>query len=65
MSEQLLEMRNIKKSFGATRALSGVSIDLRSGEVHAFWRKRRRKINPHQHPRWNRAARQRYHPDKW
>src|SRR5580704_17340605 len=36
MSEKLLEMRNVKKSFGATRALSGVSIDLQSGEVHAL-----------------------------
>jgi ribose transport system ATP-binding protein len=36
MSEKLLEMRDIKKSFGATRALSGVSIDLSSGEVHAL-----------------------------
>jgi ABC-type sugar transport system ATPase subunit len=36
MSEKLLEMRSIKKSFGATRALSGVSIDLYAGEVHAL-----------------------------
>jgi ABC-type sugar transport system ATPase subunit len=36
MSEKLLEMRNITKSFGATRALSGVSIDLDAGEVHAL-----------------------------
>ena len=36
MREKLLEMRSIKKSFGATRALSGVSIDLYAGEVHAL-----------------------------
>src|ERR1700758_3409680 len=36
MTERLLEMRSIKKSFGATRALSGVSIDLYAGEVHAL-----------------------------
>ena len=36
MGEKLLEMRDIKKSFGATRALSGVSIDLHSGEVLAL-----------------------------
>jgi ABC-type sugar transport system ATPase subunit len=36
MSGKLLEMRSIKKSFGATRALSGVTIDLLAGEVHAL-----------------------------
>ena len=32
----LLEMRNIKKSFGGTRALSGVSIDVDAGEALAL-----------------------------
>jgi ribose transport system ATP-binding protein len=36
VTEKLLEMRSIKKSFGATRALSGVTIDLFAGEVHAL-----------------------------
>ncbi len=32
----VLEMRAISKRFGATQALSGVSLQLRSGEVHAL-----------------------------
>jgi rhamnose transport system ATP-binding protein len=32
----VLEMRNISKRFGATLALSGVSLQLRRGEVHAL-----------------------------
>ncbi|WP_407867178.1 sugar ABC transporter ATP-binding protein [Phyllobacterium phragmitis] len=32
----LLEMRNINKTFGAVRALSGVSLSVRAGEVHAL-----------------------------
>ena len=36
MSNKLLEMTDIKKSFGATRALSGVSISVDSGEVLAL-----------------------------
>jgi ribose transport system ATP-binding protein len=32
----LLEMRNVSKSFGATRALDGVSLDLEPGEVRAL-----------------------------
>ncbi|KXF75795.1 D-ribose transporter ATP-binding protein [Paramesorhizobium deserti] len=32
----LLEMRNINKTFGAIRALSGVSLSVRAGEVHAL-----------------------------
>lgn len=36
MAEPLLQIRNLKKSFGALRATNDVSIDLRSGEVHAL-----------------------------
>jgi ABC-type sugar transport system ATPase subunit len=36
VSNKLLEMRDIKKSFGATRALSGVSISVDAGEVLAL-----------------------------
>jgi len=32
----LLELTGIKKSFGATRALDGVDLDVRQGEVHAL-----------------------------
>src|SRR5437588_12506652 len=32
----LLQLSGIKKSFGAVRALKGVSFDLRRGEVHAL-----------------------------
>jgi ribose transport system ATP-binding protein len=32
----LLEMRGVTKSFGATRALAGVDLDLDAGEVHAL-----------------------------
>src|SRR6187401_2389166 len=31
----LLRLSNIKKSFGAVRALKGVSLELEAGEVHA------------------------------
>jgi ribose transport system ATP-binding protein len=33
---RLLEMRGITKTFGAARALSGVSFDVATGEVHAL-----------------------------
>ncbi|MBI1842418.1 MAG: sugar ABC transporter ATP-binding protein [Verrucomicrobia bacterium] len=36
MSERLLELTQVTKSFGAVRALKGVSFDLRPGEVHAL-----------------------------
>src|SRR5437868_3128492 len=36
MSAPLLQLRNVAKSFGAVRALKGVSFDLRAGEVHAL-----------------------------
>jgi ribose transport system ATP-binding protein len=35
-SGPILELRNIAKRFGATRALSNVNLDLRAGEVHAL-----------------------------
>ena len=35
-SLSLLELREIKKSFGGVRALRGVSFDLRAGEIHAL-----------------------------
>src|SRR5258708_40183883 len=36
MSAALLKLSNVTKSFGAVRALKGVSFDLRAGEVHAL-----------------------------
>src|SRR5579863_6851998 len=36
MSGALLQLSAITKSFGAVRALRGVSFDLRAGEVHAL-----------------------------
>jgi ribose transport system ATP-binding protein len=33
---RLLEMRGVVKSFGASRALTGVSLDVEAGEVHAL-----------------------------
>ena len=32
----LVELRDIEKRFGATRALDGVSLEVRGGEIHAF-----------------------------
>ena len=32
----LLQLTSVTKSFGAVRALNGVSFDLRAGEVHAL-----------------------------
>jgi ABC-type sugar transport system ATPase subunit len=34
-AEPLISFQNIRKSFGAVRALRGVNFDLRAGEVHA------------------------------
>src|SRR5579872_5986950 len=36
MSGELLQITSVTKSFGAVRALKGVSFDLRAGEVHAL-----------------------------
>ena len=36
MDTPLLQLNSVKKSFGAVRALKGVSFDLRAGEVHAL-----------------------------
>lgn len=36
MSIKLLELKNIKKFFGPTKALNGVSFDLNPGEVHCL-----------------------------
>jgi ribose transport system ATP-binding protein len=35
-SEPLLQVRGVTKSFGASRALNGVSFDLQRGEIHAL-----------------------------
>src|SRR5438128_1899015 len=36
MTSLLLQLTSVTKSFGAVRALKGVSFDLRAGEVHAL-----------------------------
>ena len=36
MTAPLLQLSNVTKSFGAVRALKGVSFDLKAGEVHAL-----------------------------
>jgi rhamnose transport system ATP-binding protein len=36
MTPPLLQLSDVAKSFGAVRALKGVSLDLRAGEVHAL-----------------------------
>jgi len=36
MSGELLQLTSVAKSFGAVRALKGVSFDLKAGEVHAL-----------------------------
>jgi rhamnose transport system ATP-binding protein len=36
MSAPLLQLTSVTKAFGAVRALKGVSLDLRAGEVHAL-----------------------------
>ena len=54
----LLEMRDVTKSFGATRALDGVSLCVESGEVRAAHRReRRRQEHADENPRWGVPAR--------
>ena len=36
MAEPILEIRDLRKSFGALKATDGVSLDLRPGEIHAL-----------------------------
>lgn len=36
MAEPLLQLSNIRKSFGGVQALKGVSFDLKAGEIHAL-----------------------------
>ena len=36
MSEQLLELRNIKKSFGETDVLNGITLSIEKGEFITF-----------------------------
>ena len=36
MAEPILEIRNLRKSFGALKATDDVSLDLRPGEIHAL-----------------------------
>src|SRR4051812_16446537 len=36
MTAPLLQLTSVAKSFGAVRALRGVSFDLRAGEIHAL-----------------------------
>ena len=36
MAEPVLEIRDLRKSFGALKATDGVSLDLRAGEIHAL-----------------------------
>src|ERR1017187_7159752 len=36
MTAPLLQLTSVAKSFGAVRALKGVSFDLKAGEVHAL-----------------------------
>ena len=36
MADDILDVRNIEKSFGALKASDGISLDLKTGEIHAL-----------------------------
>ena len=36
MSDYILQVENIKKSFGGVRALKGVSLNIKKGEIHSL-----------------------------
>lgn len=36
ITQTIVELRNVDKRFGGTQALDGVSLEIKSGEVHAF-----------------------------
>ena len=51
MSEYILEMLNISKSFAGVQALKDVSIRCRPGRVYGLvWREWRRQVNPDEDP---------------
>ena len=50
MSEYILEMRGITKTFPGVKALDNVNFKVRRGEIHCRRRKRSRKINTDEGP---------------